>query len=280
MDDFVELVHPYRGELLAHCARMLGSVHDAEDLVQETYLRAWRARDSFEGRSSLRTWLYRIATNACLNALDSRRRRPVPAGFAADDLQDELPHGVDPAEIVATREHRKQALSAVWRRLPPQQRAVLILRDVMSWQANEIAHLLGTSGSAVHSMVRRARAQLAAAPSQPDPDDRRLAEYAAAFETGDVSLLMRELTEETPAENGWESIVRLIAYCPLASEYRKVPIAVRGRPGFGVYRADAEGVYRPHTVDVLTVSGSGVERLEMMDDRSLFRTLGLPAVLG
>ncbi|MBB4966320.1 RNA polymerase subunit sigma-70 [Saccharothrix violaceirubra] len=316
-EEFAKLADPFRAELLAHCKRMLGSVHDAEDQVQETFLRAWRSYGDFEGRSSLRTWLYRIATNVCLNALESRRRLPVPFGFpGAEGDQDrdagwpeggpqaasrvaretaaEAAEQVDPAMIVATREDRRRALLVMWERLSPRQRAVLILRDVLSWQANEIADLLGTSGTAVHSMLRRARAQLAQAPTVTEvdePDDVTLrgflAEYAAAFETGDINALVYLLTEDAvcrrqPSDtvlSGRAAIVRFLAHCPAVGQCRMVPISVNGRPGFGVYRAGEDGVYRSYTIDVLTISTSGFERIEVIEDRSLFGTFGLPQVL-
>ncbi|GAA1611410.1 sigma-70 family RNA polymerase sigma factor [Kribbella sancticallisti] len=309
-DDFAKLTDPYRAELLAHCHRMLGSVHDAEDQVQETLLRAWRSYGNFEGRSSLRTWLYRIATNVCLNALESRRRLPVPTGFPEyeRDQHSSGPHWpaggaqqretaaeaaalTDPAVVVATREHRKRALIVVWERLSPRQRPVLILRDVLGWQATEVADLLGTSGSAVHSMLRRARAQLAQAPTDvSEPDDVTLrgflAEYAVAFETGDITALVYLLTEDAecrrrPSDtvlSGRDAIVKFLAHCPAVGHCRMVPISVNGRPGFGVYRADEEGVFRSYTIDVLTITSSGFERIEVIEDRTMFSTFGLPQV--
>ena len=186
-DDFLPLAEPYRRELLAHCYRMLGSVHDAEDLVQETYLRAWRGYDRFEGRSSMRTWLYRIATSACLTALETRNRRPLPSGLGApkadpdatlvqqnevlwlEPIPDAMVAGEadDPATIVASRESIRLALIAALQHLPPKQRAVLILCEVLKWKAAEVADLLDTTTAAVNSALQRARAQLdEAAPSQ------------------------------------------------------------------------------------------------------------------
>ena len=184
--DFTDLTSPFRGELLAHCYRMLGSVDEAEDLVQETYLRAWRSFGGFEGRSSVRTWLYRIATNACLTALERRGRRPLPSGLAgpaaAPDIAlvpaPEVPWlqpvpdallagtagaGEDPASAVAARAGIRLALVAAQQYLPARQRAMLILRDVLGWPAAEVAGLLGTTTTAVNSGLRRARAQLARA---------------------------------------------------------------------------------------------------------------------
>ena len=239
-EDFARLTEPLRAELLAHCYRMLGSVHDAEDQVQETLLRAWRARDGFEGRASVRTWLYRIATNACLRALETRARRPLPSGLGAPASDPDgpfagavpagpeitwlepfpdarLPRGgpADPAAVVAARADTRLALIAALQFLPARQRAVLLLRDVLGWRAAEVAGLLGTSTAAVNSMLQRARAQLGdAAPARDqirepaDPRDRDLvARYAAAFADADVAGLMRLLTAdavfEMPPEPMW-----------------------------------------------------------------------------
>jgi RNA polymerase sigma-70 factor (ECF subfamily) len=243
-EDFARLADPFRGELLAHCYRMLGSVHDAEDQVQETLIRAWRSYGEFEGRASMRTWLYRIATNACLRALENRSRRPLPSGLAGpgDDpagplagarpevpwlqpIPDALvaaqasraPETADPASIVASRESMRLALIAALQYLPARQRAVLILRDVLGWRAAEVADLLGTSTAAANSVLQRARARLEqAAPAademrEPsDPGDRALlGRYAAAFENADINALMRLLRDdavlEMPPQPTWFS---------------------------------------------------------------------------
>ncbi len=180
-EDFTSLTGQFRRELLAHCYRMLGSADEAEDLVQETYLRAWRAYDGFEGRSSVRTWLYRIATNACLTAIERRGRRPLPSGLGGPDedpaapvvdapqvpwlqpIPDALlasPHD-DPAAAAASRAGIRLAMVAALQYLSARQRAVLILRDVLEWPAAEVAAMLGTTTTAVNSGLRRARAQLA-----------------------------------------------------------------------------------------------------------------------
>src|SRR6266536_5845056 len=181
-DDFARLTDPFRPELLAYCYRMLGSVQDAEDQVQETLIRAWRSYGEFEGRASLRTWLYRIATNACLRALENRSRRPLPSGISGprDDpaatpdgpasevawlqpIPDAMfvPETADPAATVASRQSMRLALVAALQYLPPRQRAVLLLRDVLRWRAAEVAEMLDTTTVAVNSTLQRARAQLA-----------------------------------------------------------------------------------------------------------------------
>jgi RNA polymerase sigma-70 factor, ECF subfamily len=235
----------------------------------------------------------------------------VPSGFPESERKDDDPEhwpgsvagqpslrdGVNPelsnpAAVVASREHRMGALTVVWRHLSPRQRAVLVLRDVLAWQATEIADLLGTSGAAVHSMVRRARSQLAQVPTDAaalEPDDateRRLLEgYAAAFESGDIGALVNLLAEDTVCEHpssgtvmGRDAILPLLARCPAVGECRMVPITVNGRPGFGIYRRAADGEYRAYNIDVLTISRSGFKRIDVVEDRTLFATFGLPQV--
>src|ERR1700760_4243333 len=193
-DDFTGLTGRFRGELLAHCYRMMGSAADAEDLVQETYLRAWRSFGRFEGRSSVRTWLYRIATNACLTALERRGRRPLPSGLGGPAGDPEAPvvagpevpwlrplpdallagEHEDPASVAVSREGIRLAFVAALQYLSARQRAVLIMRDVLQWPAAEVAELLGMTTTAVNSGLRRARAQLA----QVLPAEDELAETA------------------------------------------------------------------------------------------------------
>jgi RNA polymerase sigma-70 factor (ECF subfamily) len=239
-DVFTELVEPYRGELTAHCYRMLGSVHDAEDLVQETYLRAWRAYAKFEGRSSVRTWMYKIATNVCLTALDGRARRPMPTGLGQpasdprgtlesrpevtwlEPLPDSVVWGGRPDDPEATTLHRESvrlAFIAALQHLTPPQRAAIVLFDVLALQASEIAELLDTSVAAVNSSLQRARAHLAkldpdaADQAAPPLDDARkralLAEYVDAFERYDVPRIVRLLSAdavwEMPPYTGWYS---------------------------------------------------------------------------
>src|SRR6266480_855375 len=217
-EDFARLTDPFRAELLAYCYRMLGSIHDAEDQLQETMIRAWRSYGGFQGRSSLRTWLYRIATNACLRALENRDRRPLPSGLGAPaenpvaplaPARPEVPwlqpipdtlvraEPADPASVVVSRASLRLALIAALQYLPARQRAVLILRDVLGWHAAEVAELVGSSTAAVNSVLQRARAQLdRVAPAEDelrepaDPDDRALLDrYATAFENADIAGL-------------------------------------------------------------------------------------------
>jgi RNA polymerase sigma-70 factor (ECF subfamily) len=317
-EDFLRQADPFRRELLAHCYRMLGSVHDAEDLVQETYLRAWRAYDRFEGRSSLRTWLYRIATSACLTSLESRGRRPLPTGLGGPSSDPEGPlvqrrevpwlepvpdamvgaEGSDPATIVTQRESIRLALIAALQHLPPRQRAVLILRDVLKWRAAEVAELLDTSTAAVNSMLQRAKAQLdEVAPTQdeivePEEAEQRalLDRYVTAFEAYDIAAIVDLFTKdavwEMPPFTGWyqgpESIGRLIAtQCPAngPGDMRMVATQANGQPAFGLYMRQEDGSYLPFQLHVLAVGPSGVSHAVVFFDLSLFGTFGLPDTL-
>ena len=314
-DEFLRSADPYRRELLAHCYRMLGSVHDAEDLVQETYLRAWRGYHNFEGRSSLRTWLHRIATTACLTALESRGKRPLPTGLGApssdpDDalvLDREVPwlepipdtmvraEGSDPGAIVASRESVRLALIAALQHLPPRQRAVLILRDVLKWRAAEVAEVLETTTTAVNSTLQRAHAQLEQAglvedevvePTDPD-QCQRLERYVAAFESYDVAAIVDMFTKdavwEMPPFTGWyqgaDTIGRLIANnCPASrpGDMLLVPTQANGQPAFGLYMRADDGVHRAFQLQVLTLTPGGVSHVGCFFDVTLFETFGLP----
>jgi RNA polymerase sigma-70 factor, ECF subfamily len=314
--EFLEQADPYRRELFAHCYRMLGSTHDAEDLVQETYLRAWRAYHSFEGKSSLRTWLYRIATNVCLTALESRSKRPLPTGLGApsanpDDAlveRTEVPWlepvpdamaGVgdtDPAAIVTSRASVRLALIAALQHLPPRQRAVLILRDVLKWHAAEVAEALETSTAAVNSILQRARAQIRQAGLSEDtvveptePAQRQMLDrYAAAMERKDIATIVQLLTSdarwEMPPFVGWyqgpEDIGRLIdVACPAGpGELRMVPAQANGQSAFGMYYLK-DGVFAPFQLQVLDITEDGIAHVTAFFDESLFALFGLPQTL-
>jgi len=315
-EEFAELAAPYRRELLAHCYRMLGSVDDAEDQVQETLLRAWRSYADFEGRSSMRTWLHRIATNSCLRALETRARRPLPSGLGgpAPDPDAPLPtDGVDlpwlqpmpdslvsspasdPASVVASRMSLRLALIAALQYLPPRQRAVLILRDVLGWRAAEVADQIGASTAAVNSALQRARAQLTAvAPAESDirePDDPEvaalLARYAAAFESADVAglaaLLSADAVLEMPPMDFWfagrDLIARFLARRVLVrpGDFRFAPVGgANGQPALAAYQRDADGRFLAHAIQVFEITGGAISGIVSFNDASLFRAFGLP----
>ena len=314
-EDFTSATGRFRGELLAHCYRMLGSAEEAEDLVQETYLRAWRSYAGFEGRSSVRTWLYRIATNACLTALERRGRRPLPSGLGAPSGDPETPvvagpempwlqplpgallaaERADPASVTASRAGIRLAFVAALQHLSARQRAVLILRDVLEWPAAEVANLLGTTTTAVNSGLRRARAQLAQALpaedelAEPAEPDRRalLDRFAAALENADVTALAQLLAEDVALEmppaltwfTGRPAVVAFTASQLLTEPgaLRLVPVAANGQPAFAVYRRDSGTAYHAHAVQVLTMTATGIARIVAFTDPGLFTSFGLPA---
>ncbi|MEE4026055.1 sigma-70 family RNA polymerase sigma factor [Gordonia sp. PKS22-38] len=252
--DFVDVFEPYRREILAHCYRMMGSHHDAEDLLQETFVRAWRGYAKFDRRASVRTWLHKIATNTCLTALQSRQRRPMPSGLGGDAFDptddllqdhevpwlepfagtvDEIAPGddADPAYVVGARESIRLAFIAALQHLPERQRAVLILRDVLQWKAAEVADTIGVSTATVNSLLQRAREQLKntpgrdESPTELDDDGKRelLARYVSAFERYDIDAIVDLFTDksiwEMPPFTGWyqgaEAIGELIRRnCP------------------------------------------------------------------
>lgn len=307
--DFARLADPYRRELLAHCYRMLGSLHDAEDLVQETYLRAWKGYDRFEGRSSLRTWLHRIATTVCLTALEKRGRRPLPTGLGGptDDPGGPLEHGsevpwleplpTDPGSVVTDRESVRLAWVAALQYLQPRQRAVLVLREVLCFSAAEVADTLGITVPAVNSLLQRARAQLARTTpdedelTEPLPDQREtLARYVEAFESYDIPALTELFTADAVFEmppmltwvRGGPRIVRLIStHCPADApgDMLMVATTANGCPAFGLYLRDGEGVHRPFNLHVLDLSPDGITHAVVFFDTSLFAAFGLPQVL-
>jgi RNA polymerase sigma-70 factor, ECF subfamily len=313
-EDFISVTGPFRGELLAHCYRMLGSAEDAEDLVQETYLRAWRSYDSFEGRSSVRTWLYRIATNVCLTAIERRGRRPLPSGLGApaEDPQADLvsapevpwlqpfPDAMlageqeDPAAVAVARTGIRLAFVAALQHLSARERAVLILRDVLQFPAAEAADLLGTTTTAVNSGLRRARAQLAQVqPAEDelvepaDPGQRALLDrFAAAFENADASALAELLREDVTLEmpplltwfTGRQTVARFMASRVFArfGRFRMVPVAANGRPAFAAYTRARDGTYRAHEILVPTVTKTGIARIVAFLNPELVRIFGLP----
>ncbi|HKB20011.1 MAG TPA: RNA polymerase subunit sigma-70, partial [Gaiellaceae bacterium] len=274
---FRDLAEGYRRELHVHCYRMLGSVHDAEDALQETLLRAWRHLDSFEGRSSFRAWLYRIATNVCLAALGKRPEPPMeePAVLTPypDAWLDELPsEAAEPGARYDLRESVQLALLAAVQTLPPGQRAALLLRDVLGFSAKEVAELLAVSPTSVHSAVRRARATVArSAPERTPPPDAVqrsiVARYIAAWESVDIPglvALMREDAVMTMPPDpavflGRREIGEFFATVPAGGALDQIPLVparANRQPAFGAYFPDPEaGVYRPYGVMVLTLDG-------------------------
>lgn len=316
-DAFLADAQRYRRELLAHCYRMTGSVHDAEDLVQETFLRAWKSYDRFEGKSSVRTWLYRIATNTSLTALEGKQRRPLPSGLGTQSSDphaeiherhevpwlEPLPDADDPADpqaVVGTRESVRLAFVAALQHLPPRQRAVLVLRDVLQWRAAEVAEAVGTSTAAVNSLLQRARAQLdAVGPSQdqpliaPESAEARelLTRYISAFESYDIAQLEQLFTDdaiwEMPPFDSWYVGPAAIGAlsrdkCPAerAGDMRLVATTANGQTAAGMYlRNPQTGVPEAFQLHVLDITGAGIAHVVAFLDTRLFETFGLPAVL-
>jgi RNA polymerase sigma-70 factor (ECF subfamily) len=299
--EFAGQTEPFRRELLAHCYRMLGSADEAEDLVQETYLRAWRGYGAFEGRSSVRVWLYRIATNACLTALEQRGRRALPSGLGAPADDPDAPPGpaepglpwlepipdasvlpgtADPAAIVTARESLRLALVASLQYLPPRQRAVLVLREVLGFPAAEVAGMLATSTAAVKSTLQRARARLEeAAPAPEDviePTEPRaralLAEYMAGFEQADTAALERALRADAALEmvgtrtwfSGKLTCLRYLAHVlGQPGDWRMTPTLANGQPAAAAWYRDGHGDYQALGVAVLTVTSDGISRISV-----------------
>jgi RNA polymerase sigma-70 factor (ECF subfamily) len=310
-----EHLEQHRRELTGYCYRMLGSVFEADDAVQETMMRAWRAADGFEGRSALRSWLYRIATNVCLDMLRGRGRRAVamdlgPAGTADSFHFVSRPEDAwltpvpddrvivdegDPAEVVASRESIRLAFVAALQHLPPRQRAVLILREVLRWQAAEVAELLDTSVASVNSALQRARATLAerdveVSASRPlDPEQETLlARYVDAFERYDIAELVTLIHDDAvmsmPPYDFWlrgpEEMGRWFLGQGIGCKgSRLVPTAANGMAAFGSYRPDPKGGHEPFAVQVIDVSGDRIVGHHNFLDTSLFATFGLPAHL-
>jgi RNA polymerase sigma-70 factor (ECF subfamily) len=301
----VEL-EPYRGELVAYCYRMLGSFHEAEDLVQETMLRAWKARDRYDRtRSSERTWLYRIATNVCLSALAGRDRRPLPSGLGAPAEDPGAP--LTPAYDIpwlepfpdarfdpGVRADMRLALVAAMQVLPPRPRAVLVLREVLGFSAAEVAVQLGTTVPAVNSALQRARAALAQV-GEPgeitEPDDPRvravITQYVRAFEAADVPALVRLLTADAVLEmppvplwyRGSRDYGRFIrrVFELRGTGWVMRDLTASGQPALAAYAPEPGGEYRLHTLQVFTVTGTGrVSRNVVFADPRVLETFGLP----
>ncbi len=313
-----EDLEPYRRELTGYCYRMLGSFFEADDAVQETMVRAWRGIDGFEGRSALRSWLYRIATNVCLDMLRGRERRARPMDLGPSSTADGslgpmlpehawvqpvpdarvLPGDSDPAELAVSKESVRLAFVTALQYLPAKQRAVLILREVLRWQATEVAELLETSVASVNSALQRARSTLAArdvsdlsASSSPavDADHRALlARYVDAFERYDITSLVSLLHEDAvmsmPPYDLWlRGPVEMGRWflgqgCGCRGS-RLVPTAANGCAAFGSYRLHADGSHRPFSLQVIEISGDRIVGHHNFLDTDLFAAFGLPARL-
>jgi RNA polymerase sigma-70 factor, ECF subfamily len=322
-DAFRQLVEPYRRELQVHCYRVLGSVQDAEDVLQEALLAAWRGIGGYEGRASVRTWLYRIATNRCLNALRAGARRPGPAAAYQPEVPlpepshraaepswlepypDALLDGVvdgepGPEARYETRESVSLAFLAALQQLPPRQRAVLVLRDVLGFRADEVAGILDTTGNSVTSALNRARGTMArelpgpereAAPLPGSPRERRLvAAFVRAFEAGDVDAVVALLTDDArlsmpplPLEyRGVDAVRHFLAAVALREDVRHVlvPTRANGQPAFGSYLRDPRTpILHAHGLLVLDLAGDRIAAVTRFVDNSLLAAFGLPRSL-
>ncbi|MGH3765337.1 MAG: sigma-70 family RNA polymerase sigma factor [Pseudonocardiaceae bacterium] len=309
-----ENLEQHRRELTGYCYRMLGSFFEADDAVQETMVRAWRGIDGFEGRSALRSWLYRIATNVCLDFLRGRERRALPLDFGPSSTADAtlgpklpehtwvqpIPDGRalpedDPAEVAVAKETIRLAFITALQCLPARQRAVLILREVLRWQATEVAELLETSVASVNSALQRARTTLAAReldaapPPAVNPDQQALlARYVDAFERYDINQLVTLLHDDAvmsmPPYDLWlRGPVEMGRWflgkgCGCRGS-RLVPTAANGCAAFGSYRPDGQGGFRPFALQVIEISGDRIVGHHNFLDTTLFAAFGLPARL-
>ncbi|MGD0068451.1 MAG: RNA polymerase subunit sigma-70 [Streptosporangiaceae bacterium] len=306
---------PYRRELFAHCYRMTGSVGDAEDLVQETYLRAWRAFDRFEHRSSLRTWMYRIATNAALSALSRNRRRSLPSGLGAPSDDPAAPAGhppdgvswlepvldrlvidelSDPAEVVAARHSVRLALVAAFQLLPPRQRAALILCETLDLPASEAAEILQVSVAAVKSLLQRARARIASAAlsdadlAEPTDEGARwvLDRYMAAFESSDPAAIKRLLADDAVLEmtgtstwfSGKATCEQFITAQAIGrpGDWVMLPLQANGQLAAAAYYRGVGQAYRAFAIVVLATTRTHLGRITLFADPKLFERFSLP----
>jgi RNA polymerase sigma-70 factor, ECF subfamily len=317
--EFGARVETYRRELHAHCYRMMGSVQDADDMVQETFLRAWRRQETVETLSSLRAWLYTIATNVCLDALKKRPKRIVPtAQDAASTLAEPIPQAImepiwlepypdamlqaandqNPEERVSTQEQITMAFIIALHRLPPRQRAVLLLRDVLDWPASEVAALLNTTISAVKSALHRARAILADHRNTADADvgwkldssaQALLDAYVRAWEAADMPALVRLLKEDAtysmPPIPAWyrgkETIGALMSRTVFSGDaqgrWRLLPTRANGQPAFGLYRqSEIPGLYGAYGIQLVTLPGGSIGDITTFIDAALFAHFDLP----
>jgi RNA polymerase sigma-70 factor (ECF subfamily) len=317
-ESFRRVTEPYRRELQFHCYRILGSMQDAEDMLQETMLAAWRGLDRFERRASLRNWLYRIATNRCLNALRDSSRRPPPAREFAfpvpeptrvgeptwlEPYPDLLLEGIidatpGPHSRYETKETVELAFIAAIQQLPPRQRAVLVLRDVLGFRGGEVATMLDTTEEAVKGALKRARAtieQLASAanldppPAPNSPRERELAhQFAQAFETNDVDAVVNLLTDDAwltmpPAtiqyqgQDAIRAFMRAGWHRPGAGRHRLLYTRANTQPAFGCYRRDPDtGIAHGAGMLVLTLRGDRIAAVTRFLDRGVMRGFGLP----
>jgi RNA polymerase sigma-70 factor (ECF subfamily) len=316
MDRFAATAEPYRRELLAHCYRMTGSVHEAEDLVQETYVRAWRAFDRFEERSSVRTWLYRIATNVCLTSLERRARRPLPSTLgppSADPFAptepapgdvpwlEPLPDGLgldergDPADVAVARQTLRLALVAAAQTLTPRQRAAFFLCDVLARPATEAAEVLDVSVGALKSLLQRARSRLEQVSLADDdfaePTDagarRVLDRYMAAFERSDPAEIERllvddailEMTGTTTWFSGKATCLPFIASQAIgnAGDWRMVPLHANGQLAAAAYHLGDADTYHPFAIVVVATTATHLTRISLFAEPALFTHFELPA---
>jgi RNA polymerase sigma-70 factor (ECF subfamily) len=288
---FALLIEPHRRALHLHCYRMLGSLHDADDALQETLLRAWRGSDRFEPRAQLTTWLHAIATNVCLTSLARTRSRPVELAEDLDHLQ---PYPDRLLDDLVERETVELAFIVAIQLLPPKQRAVLILRDVLGWSAKEVAEALGDSVVAVTSALQRARRSVGRSERRartPAGRERALVQrFTAAWNAADIDALVGLLTEDAvmtmPPERmriaGAAAIGAFFATVPREGrldEFRLLPTAVNRQPALAAYAPGDDRTYRPYGLMVLAVSGSAVSGIVGFPDPWLFEQGGLPAEL-